>query len=847
MAMRMHLFPLLAGALVLTENSHFALAVEHDPPPASRTDAMGDPLPAGAVARLGSNRFRAPGPVYSLVFGPEDRTLVSHVRAEVLIWDRKTGKEVRRFAVPECRASVFAPGAKSLVLTTDEDIRLWDVAAAKEVWKIKAPPGTTDYARSAFSHDGTKLAVAGKKGVLIHDSARGKTLATLDVPEARGLSFSPDGRLLAVAANNRPIQLWDVARGKPVRDIKTKDDPWYQSGLAFAPDGKTLAWSRFDHIETVAVETGETLARFDISFGVSWLLFPASGRQLISAGQGNGVQVWDLVRNRKEKELVKGSAQDPILALSEDGKTLAVGDGYGDYPQVRLWDVATWKKVLSEPGHELRLNLLAFSADGKTVLTSDPENVLFWDAASGEQRRRLAVKWHYSPAVSADLRRSGVTRSESVELYDLVEGKKQVELKYEGKDAIRFGAFSPNSKQLVTAHNRAYPGQNAETGLGEDGLCIWDLSAGKIVRRLTAEREVFYCGLVLTPDGASAITPTAGGKVHRSEGGGTSTITHFSEGGSILVWDVRAGKESLTLEGHEGAAIELAVSGDSRLLASAGRDRTVRVWELASGKSIHTFPCGEAWPGPVAVSDDGLLLAVALSRKGEPPCIALWDLPRGKELPRLEGFGAGVTSLAFSPDGSRLASAFTDGTALLWDLSTTRRAAQRQPSKFDKADGQRLWNDLGSLDAARGFRAVWALIDAGDEAVKLLKAQLPPVRPDGKRLRDLLAALESEKFAARESAVAELAQLEEAAEPALRQALGGGPSLEARRRMEPLLEYQRMYVNASTVRRRRAIQVLEQIRTAEARQLLRALAEGDPEVRSTQEAVGALKRMGRSD
>jgi hypothetical protein len=85
-------------------------------PAAPPKDAQGDPLPAGAVARLGSNRFRTSGGVQSLAFGPKDRTLLAHARDTVLVWDRKTGKELRRFAVPDSRASAFSPGAKILAL-----------------------------------------------------------------------------------------------------------------------------------------------------------------------------------------------------------------------------------------------------------------------------------------------------------------------------------------------------------------------------------------------------------------------------------------------------------------------------------------------------------------------------------------------------------------------------------------------------------------------------------------------------------------------------------------------------------------------------------------------------------
>lgn len=94
-----------------------------------------------------------------------------------------------------------------------------------------------------------------------------------------------------------------------------------------------------------------------------------------------------------------------------------------------------------------------------------------------------------------------------------------------------------------------------------------------------------------------------------------------------------------------------------------------------------------------------------------------------------------------------------------------------------------------------------------------------------------------------EAALASLTELGEVAEPALREALTRGPTLEARRRIEPLLEYRRLLVNPSTLGRRRGIHVLEKIGTAAARELLRTLAGGEPEVRSTRDAARALLRL----
>src|SRR2546428_461548 len=78
-------------------------------PSSSRVDLSGDPLPAGAVARLGSTRFRFAAGTGDLVFGPEDKTLLAYCGGHLVVWDRATGKQLRRLPVPPELPASFSP------------------------------------------------------------------------------------------------------------------------------------------------------------------------------------------------------------------------------------------------------------------------------------------------------------------------------------------------------------------------------------------------------------------------------------------------------------------------------------------------------------------------------------------------------------------------------------------------------------------------------------------------------------------------------------------------------------------------------------------------------------------
>src|SRR5262249_34454070 len=142
---------------------------------------------------------------------------------------------------------------------------------------------------------------------------------------------------------------------------------------------------------------------------------------------------------------------------------------------------------------------------------------------------------------------------------------------------------------------------------------------------------------------------------------------------------------------------------------------------------------------------------------------------------------------AFSPDGRMLVSGGLDQTAHIWDVSrvTGRRAG---PAERSAAELEADWNDLAG-DAAAGDAALGRLASSPGRAVPVLGKQLENAEPvDTRRIERLIADLDDERFAVREQATRELEALAERAAPAMRKALAGKPSLEARRRLVALLD-----------------------------------------------------------
>ena len=172
------------------------------------------------------------------------------------------------------------------------------------------------------------------------------------------------------------------------------------------------------------------------------------------------------------------------------------------------------------------------------------------------------------------------------------------------------------------------------------------------------------------------------------------------------------------------------------------------------------------------------------------------------------------------------------------------------PPPLTKARLEDLWDDLGGRDPAREYLAVWSLAASPEQSVPLLREKVrPAASPDdetSKKAARLTARLDDDDFDVRERATDELAKLGKAAGPALRAALAGKPSAEARQRIEKLLKPLDESGPSQDERRRlRSVEALEYAGAPEAKKALEALAEGAAGDPLTERAKKALARMAK--
>ncbi|HEY7159150.1 MAG TPA: hypothetical protein VH575_34720 [Gemmataceae bacterium] len=160
-----------------------------------------------------------------------------------------------------------------------------------------------------------------------------------------------------------------------------------------------------------------------------------------------------------------------------------------------------------------------------------------------------------------------------------------------------------------------------------------------------------------------------------------------------------------------------------------------------------------------------------------------------------------------------------------------------------------LWEDLAGEDAATAYRAVWTLSAVPEQAVPFLSERLRSAAMfDERQVRQLIADLDSERFAVRQQAETKLGKMGWVVESALRRAQKDKPSLEVRRRLTNLLQgIETASPSGEWLRVARSLAVLEQVGSVEARRVLKTLAEGASESRLAREAAKALQRLAKRD
>ncbi len=799
-----------------------------------RADALGDPLPEGALRRLGTQRLRHQDAVQELAFTRDGKRLLSQGSDNAWhMWEAASGRELHYFPYGGYSVS-------SGTLHLELELRINRIQWQRE---REIPPREV-----ALTADGQYLVETSGKEVKVWHPQRRRELRRFPLKANTGhaAAFSPRGPLLAVADNdaeNNLIRLMNVSDGKERPPLRVPDGRKI-SRLVFSPDGLRLASCEGADIRLYDLTTGRRARLFQgHSQNVEAVVFAADGKRLASLGHDRTIRVWEIDADDEIKKISYEEEKPSAVTFSPDGGKLVVGHKTRVYIldvlsglQARAWDV---------PGP---ISALAFSPDGKTLVTGHSHgDILLWDAVTGKGKiprdlflppmsavrydrrekavvvgggaeiRRLSLpdeKQILTPlpdakeaallALSLDGSRAvwKVTDSPGLHLGDTRKPQPHVTCDLPAEEVYAV-EFSPDGRLLATIDRNGF-------------LILWKTASGKELRRwklFEPERHGFRGYMAFTPDTA---------------------MLAFIEGNNVHLLETATGKRRLSFHVRYSPQV-LVFSADGRRMATADAD-AIRLWDTANGRLLHGFICGGGSVHSLAFAGGQNWLASG----HDDGTLTLWDTSSRLALQTWKGHRNAVTTLIFPPDGKTLISASNDRTLLVWDTAFRSLPAG---VKIDTAQLEQWWQNLAQDDSAVGYQAVVGLLHAPDVEAFLQERLAPAIAVKTGRMEQLLADLDDPRFAVRQKAVSALENLENQAAAAVRAALAKKTSPESVKRLEALLAKLELPPAGPALAQTRAIEVLERRGTTRAGQLLERLAQGAPHARLTHMAASALQRL----
>jgi WD40 repeat protein len=582
----------------------------------------------------------------------------------VRLHEARTGKERGALtSLPPTDVSpgalLFSPNSRTLSITCrDRTVRHWDPAAGRETAKF---PWCSPMIFSGDSRWRVGITTAGN--VTVWDAATGQEKAHW--PGNGQLSVSTDGQTVLLQEAGSGLKLFDVAGGgEPIVVRKQFAEPL--SGAVLTQDGRTVIvatfnnqlqfWDRSRGADRAVVRLRDSMP------GRSTLTVSEDGRWLVLAGNGGWLHFWD-VATARERAVLNAPGNSSLvsqLQMSGDGSTLVAS--YQDR-SVRVFDVKLAAELPQLSGHNGPVAAVALSADGKLVASAGEDRTVRLFAPAAPARAAAVLRGARSSllevAISPDGHTiAGAAADGTVCLWPAEVKDELLTLRGHTGWAVRL-RYLPDGKRALST--------------GGDGLRLWDLEKGNLIRAFAQNRK--DAQLDLSADGKRCLLPS---------------------GLSVWEYDVNTGKELREFKGLTNSTIWVVIylPGDKEVLAASADGRTL-IWDRTTGEQKREFVRPGGFPRCGTVSPDGKWLATGDGQTGpRRDAVRIWDLATGKVVRSFGEYPSEVCCVAWSPDSKRLLAAGADATLRMWDPKTGKELRRMtQPTWVDSVawlpDGKR--------------------------------------------------------------------------------------------------------------------------------------------------------------
>lgn len=599
----------------------------------------------------------------------------------------------------------YSPDGKRIATASqDGTARVWDGTTGELLLTLK---GHRESVNSVtYSPDGKRIATGSQDGTAkVWDAATGRLLLTLSghSESVHSVAFSLEGKRLATASDDGSAKVWDVGTGEELLTLSGQGGAVFD--VAFSPDGARIATSGLDlHVRVWDVASGDELLALPFENGdqIRGLAFSPDGTRIaVTSTRFPWGRVWDAVSG---EALLSGfpDHRDALLdiAFSKDGKLVATG---GADTKSKVRDPITGEVLLTLSGHTLPITHLVFDPAGTRLVTvSWDYTARVWDLTPARESLFIPVQspWSLRTSYSPDGTRilGDSPPDNTARVWDATSGEEILTLNGEAGSS-HLTAYSPDGKLVAGSSDRT--------------IIVFDAGTGTEQFRLAGHTDAIT-SMDFSADG-----------IHLASG---------SANGEIMIWDLAAGRDILTLQGPtigssplvRYAIFAVAFSPDGKHLVSGDTYGQGLIWDTTTGEKlvtiIHEEAIGNAsFPDigfDAAYSPDGKTVAIT----GGLGTTRIWDAFTGQELLTLKGHTGPVVSVTFSSDGKWVATASRDGSAKVWDaatgLNTLTLAVDSQGAggvSF-RPDGKRL--------AVGAVSGVYIYVLPLDELVELARSRL---------------------------------------------------------------------------------------------------------------------------
>jgi WD40 repeat protein len=522
------------------------------------------------------------------------------------IWDAQTGKQILVLEghKESVRSATFSPDG-TLVATTsgeangseEKTARIWDAATGRQLAVLEGHGAMVTSA--AFSPDGSRLVTSSFDDTArVWDVATGKELLVLKGHRRplNSAAFSPDGARIVTASNDRTMRIWDATTGKELDVFNGHEGPVTSAG--FSPDGTRVVTSSglptaLDQFKdnTVLNLRDSTARIWDVAHRAELAVIQPGGelanaalspdsRRVVTVADGQQARIWDATTGTKVADIRGHEAKVNTAAFSPDARLVITAS---EDKTARIWDAKSGKELGVLKGHEKALQYAAFSPDGSRAVTgSFDETARLWDVASGKEL--LVLKNQATGSVvafSPNGRRLLTSSDKLAALWDAETGK-QIALLKGHTTPVNSGAFSPDGSLVVTA-------SGVTVLSGPSTARLWNGVTGDEIAEFKHPGAVHSAAF--SPDGTRLVT--ASGTFT-----GQDIVAH--------IWDVPTHDEITALKGHSQAVASAAFSPDGTRVITGSFDKTAAVWDLATSKRVAVLKGHEAALKTAMLGSDGL-------------------------------------------------------------------------------------------------------------------------------------------------------------------------------------------------------------------------------------------------